>query len=57
MCKVTLVRFEASVMIRKTKNRHFFTFPRYLWAPWSTNPGIIGSGMIRGNEIFNLQGH
>ena len=38
MCKVTLVQFEASVMIRKPKNRHFFTFPRYLWAPWSTNP-------------------
>ena len=39
--KVTLVWFEASVMIRKLKNRHFFTFTRYLWAQWSTNPTLL----------------
>ena len=32
MCKVTLVRFEASDDPETQKNRHFFTFPRYLWA-------------------------
>ena len=50
MYKVTLVQFEASVMIRKPKNHHFMTFNHYLWAPWSTNPvllALVSSGGMK----------